>query len=270
MIKRPTFAKHEWALATAIAGAVSLLVFAGSAWWWVWRPGRAGGLVFGGLAAVLFVVAALYAGRQRLGARPFGTARRWLDAHIYGSLLATLFVFIHIGFQLPAGVMGWLLLGLSVWTAASGLAGAFLQRHIPRRLSRDLNAEAIYERIPALIAALTSEADEVMQGATAGLLRMYQAEIRPVICVVAPNHRWLTRPAAMRSAMLGPLAARSALSPGDRERSADLESIVRDKADLDAQLSLQWILRSWLVLHVPPAIVLLGLIVVHVAAVVWH
>ena len=42
-----------------------------------------------------------------------------------------------------------------------------------------------------------------------------------------------------------------------------------EKAELDVHLSLQRALRAWLVLHVPPAIVLLGLLAVHVFAVLY-
>ena len=44
----------------------------------------------------------------------------------------------------------------------------------------------------------------------------------------------------------------------------DLVSIVIEKMELDAQYRLQRVLRGWLVLHVPPAGLLMGLLVVHV------
>ncbi len=42
-----------------------------------------------------------------------------------------------------------------------------------------------------------------------------------------------------------------------------------EKAELDVHLSLQRALRVWLVLHVPPAIALLGLLAVHIFAVLY-
>jgi hypothetical protein len=59
------------------------------------------------------------------------------------------------------------------------------------------------------------------------------------------------------------------LEPADRDRVAELETIARDKLDLDVHLSLQRALRLWLVTHVPPAIVLMGLLVVHLFAVLY-
>ena len=46
----------------------------------------------------------------------------------------------------------------------------------------------------------------------------------------------------------------------DRERLRDLTAIVNEKLDLDVHLSLQRALRLWLVTHVPPAMLLLGLL----------
>jgi hypothetical protein len=60
------------------------------------------------------------------------------------------------------------------------------------------------------------------------------------------------------------------VAEADRARLDDLESILQDKVDLDAQLSFQRILRGWLILHVPPAILLIGLLATHVFAVIWH
>ena len=256
---------------TAAIAAVALVAFVAASWWWPWRPGRTGGLIFGTLAALLFLVAVLYGARRSLRARPFGTARRWLDVHIYGSVLAMVFVFLHVGFSLPSGVMGWLLLLLAFWTTASGLVGVWLQRRIPTLLAREVSYEALYDRIPELMVNLTDEADALMAGASEAFARAYQSEIRPALSQPAPGWSWLTDLPARRTAALAPLsAARTALAPAEAERASDLESIVRDKTDLDAQLTLQGLLRSWLLLHVPPALILIGLLIVHVAAVVWY
>jgi hypothetical protein len=256
---------------TAAIAIVALLAFVAASWWWPWRPGRIGGLVFGTLAALLFVAAVMYGARRSLRARPFGTARRWLDVHIYGSVLGMVFVLLHMGFSLPSGVMGWLLLVLALWTTASGLAGVWLQRHIPVLLAREVSHEALYDRIPELMVTLTQEADALMADASDAFSRTYLSDIRPALSQPAPAWAWLTDLPARRSAALAPLgAARASLPHSEVERANDLESIVRDKTDLDAQLTLQGLLRSWLLLHVPPALLLIALLVVHVAAVVWY
>jgi hypothetical protein len=227
--------------------------------------------VFGIAAALLFVNAALYPWRRRWQTRPLGTAQRWLQLHIYGSVLATLFVVLHIGFRAPRGMMGWLLLLLSLWTTVTGVIGVWLQRTVPRLLVRRLSVEAIYERIPELMSALVAEADALMAGSSDALARAYAGGIRAALETPRPSWQWLTRSAPTAADAVAPVERlRPFAAEADRARLDDLESILQDKSDLDAQLSLQRILRSWLIVHVPPAIALIGLLAAHVIAVVLH
>src|SRR5438552_256959 len=139
-------------------GAVMLVVFGSSASMSPWSPKRGLGLAFGVLAALVFVFEMAYPFR-RSRARPLGTARRWLQVHVYLGTLAFLAVLIHAGFHLPGGWMGWALLLLSAWTTLSGLVGVWLQKWLPIVMSEGLRVEALYERIPALIEHLLNEAD---------------------------------------------------------------------------------------------------------------
>lgn len=260
-----------WLRSTVIVAAVSVVLYDVASSLWAWRPGRAGGLTFGVLAALLFLNAALYPWRRRWRARPLGTAQRWLHLHVYGSALAMLFVLLHMGLQWPAGTMGWLLLGLSAWTTATGFVGLWLQRLIPFLMTNRLNVEAIYERIPELVHRLAAEADELMTGAPDAFTHAYRSEIRPLLAEPRVSVSWLAGSSPARDALLRPLTnLRPFLAAGDRARADDLESILQDKIDLDAQLSLQRILRGWLVIHVPAAILMLALVAVHIAAVVAH
>lgn len=260
-----------WARYALLVAVLSVVSFLALGWAWPWQPGRIGGLVFGTLAAVLFINAGLYPWRRRWRTRPLGTARRWLHLHVYGSVLAFLFVLIHVGFRWPAGMMGWLLLLLSFWATATGLLGVWLQTAVPRMMARRLTVEAIYERIPELVRALVAEADELMAGAPDSLARAYAGEIRPVLATSRPSVQWLTGSEPVAAKTAEPLKKlRPFVGEADRSRLDDLESILQDKVDLDAQLSFQRILRGWLVLHVPAAILLIGLMATHVFAVVWH
>lgn len=261
----------QWMRNTLVAAATSVIAFSIAAWVWPWRPGRLGGLAFGTAAALLFVNAGLYPWRRRWQARPLGTARRWLLLHSYGSTLAMLFVLLHMGLQWPAGIMGWLLLLLSAWTTATGLAGVWIQRTIPRLLVSRVAVEAIYERIPQLVRGLVAEADLLMEGAADALAKVYASEIRPSLSSPRGSVEWLTGSTKARAQAAAPLERlRAFLGVADQSRVDDLMTIIHDKTDLDAHLSLQRVLRGWLVLHVPPAIALLGVIATHVLAVVWH
>jgi hypothetical protein len=227
-------------------------------------------LAFGTLAALLFANAGLYPWRRRWRARPLGTARRWLAFHIYGSVLGLVFVLLHTGLHWPGGLMGWLLWLLTAWTTATGVLGLWLQRTIPRRLARRLSVEAIYERIPELRQELVAEADVLMNGASDALARTYASKVRPSLVAPRVSLGWITESTAEREQMLKPLGEVDAfLNDTERARLRDLESIVHDKVDLDAQLSLQGVLRGWLAAHVPAAAALLALLLVHIAAVIW-
>jgi hypothetical protein len=256
-----------WSIAMA---AIAVVAYDVASRFWTWQPGRIGGLVFGTLAALLFLNAGLYPLRRRLRARPWGTAQRWLQIHVYGSALAMLFVMLHMGMRMPAGTMGWLLFGLAAWTTATGFVGLWLQRSIPLQLASRLTVEALYERIPEVVKTLAAEADALMNGAADTFARAYGKDIRPLLAEPRASITWLTGQGPSRDALLRPLNdIRQFLNDGDRARADDLETILQDKIDLDAQLSLQRILRTWLVLHVPAAMLLLGLLAVHIAAVVW-
>jgi hypothetical protein len=229
-----------------------------------WSPKRGLGLVFGIVAALLFVFEMLYPSR-RPRARPLGTARAWIQAHVYLGLVALVAVLAHAGFALPSGGMGWWLFGLSVWTTLTGLLGVWLQKWIPAALAEGLQVEALYERIPGLVEDLVTEADELMAEASDVLDRFYRQEVRDRLARPAPSWSFLFDVRAGRERSLEPFRRMTTyVSAEEKPRVEDLVALYTEKMELDAQLSLQGILRRWLVLHVPTAGLLMALLVVHV------
>jgi hypothetical protein len=262
--------KPAWLKASAFVAFVAMTIYIGYAWARPWQPGRFWGLLFGTLAAVLFFNAGLYPLRRRLRAKPFATVQQWLQLHIYGSLIALLFVLIHIGFRLPAGMFGWWLFILSVWASLTGIVGVLLQKWVPVMIARNLKVEAILERIPELSAKLAAEADTVAAGAGEALMRTYQDDIKPLLAGPQPRWGYLFDIRQARVRQVEPLTRIETFVEGaDRDRLRDLTVIVNEKLDLDVHLSLQRALRAWLVTHIPAAIVLLGLLVIHVFAVLY-
>jgi hypothetical protein len=229
-----------------------------------WSPKRGLGLIFGIVAALIFVFEMAYPYR-RSRARPLGTARRWLQAHIYLGLLALLAVIMHAGFHLPRGAMGWALFLLSLWTVLSGLVGVWLQKWLPSVMSESLRVEALYERIPALVAHLLKEADELVVNGSEMLERFYQTEVRSRLATVEPSWSYLLDVRAGRERALEPFRRMSSfVEPAEKEIVNDLMTIRMEKMDLDVHYSLQGILRRWLILHAPPAAVLMALLVIHI------
>jgi hypothetical protein len=256
--------------ATVAASFVALALFLFVSWRWAWSPKRGLGLAFGIAAALVYVLEMLYPAR-RSRARPLGTALRHLQAHVYLGAFAFVCVVIHSGLRFPGGTLGWLLLLLSLWTTASGLFGVWLQKWIPAAMAGGLQVEALYERIPELVEGLVAEADSLAAEGSDALDRFYRQEVRDRLGSLSPSWGYLFDVRAGREAALDPFRRMRAYVPQeDKERLEDLASLYTDKLELDAQLRLQGVLRRWLWVHVPPAGLLMGLVVVHVFAWVWY
>jgi hypothetical protein len=235
-----------------------------------WSPKRGTGLAFGVLAAGLFVLEMLYPAR-RPRARPLPSALAWLQWHVYAGGFALVAVFVHSGFRAPSGRLGFWLLALSCWTVATGLLGVWLQKWIPASLAEGLRVEAIYERIPSLVEQLCEEADRLVQGASDVLERFYRTEVRAPLSAVHHSWAFLLDVRGGRERALEPFRRMAQfVEAGERQRVLDLMTIYTEKMELDAHYSLQGILRGWLVLHVPAAGLLIGLLAVHVFAWFWY
>jgi hypothetical protein len=233
-------------------------------------PKRGFGLVFGFLAAFLFIFEMMYPVR-RPRARPLKTAKRWLQLHLYLGVIALLSVLMHTGFHWPHGGMGWWLLLLSAWTSLTGLLGVWLQKWIPSSLSDGLRVEALYERIPGLIEKLCTEADTLVADASDVLDRFYRTEVRTSLGKLTPSYAYLVDVRSGRERALEPFRRLGQfVDEEEKEKVDDLMSIYTEKLELDAQYSLQGILRRWLVLHVPAAGLLMGLMVIHVFGWLWY
>jgi hypothetical protein len=230
-----------------------------------WSPKRGLGLIAGILAALLFVLEMAYPLR-RPKARPFGKAKAWLQLHVYLGAVAFLGVLIHCDFSLPHGGMGWALLLLSAWTTLTGLLGVWLQKWLPSALSDGLRVEALYERIPPLIDRLTKEADALVHAATNDVLeRFYQGEVRPRLATVTPSWSYVLDVRRGHDRALEPFRRVSQFVGAESKAAVeDLEQIFEEKLQLDAQYSLQGILRRWVIFHAPPAGLLMGLLFVHI------
>jgi hypothetical protein len=262
--KRPA-----WLRGTTITATASLIVFAIAQWRAPWGPGRPGGLAFGLAATMIFVLDALYPLRRRLMAWPLGSAQQWLQFHLYGGVLAALFVALHVGFRGPGGGIGWWLIGLTTWATVSGLAGVALQKYVPTVLANELRVEAIYERIPELAGRLQKEADTLVAAGPDLLQRFYADAVRADLERLTPSWGYLAGFRAELARRVAPFDGLAAfLSEPDRVRLANLQAIVTEKLELEVQYSLQRLLKHWIWLHVVPCMLLLALLTVHIVSVV--
>lgn len=263
--------KPQWLLYSAGIGAVCLAIWIGLSTWRPWDPGAAAGLVFGIVAALLFTVELLYPLRRRLLGSPFGSAQRWLQFHIYGGLLAALCVGIHAGFRWPSGTMGWLLELLTLWVTASGLAGVWLQKWIPALMAGGLQVEGLFERIPEHLASLQKESETLVAGTSEMFERFYGENVRPELAGIDASFGYLLDVRSGRDRRLDPFARLAPfLGAEERPRLEDLRAILTEKLELDAQYSLQRILRLWTWIHVPPSALLFGLMLFHIVTSLFY
>lgn len=274
MTRRVKTSPATWSVAVAAALLVALWVGFRLAFGPI-HSGEPIGLVLGGLATVWLVCAALYGARRRAMARVskwprLGNARSWLVWHLQAGTLFLVAMALHAGPGWPAGWLSWALWILSLWTVATGCLGLALQRTIPRVLTARSSLEVLYERIPELVAELRQRAEELVAKDPSSLRVFYESRLAPVLA--APHRDPLVLlGGSPTSRPLEPLEHLRTLLPSDeRERLEGLESLVQAKLDLDVHYTLQQALRSWLWLHVPPSVLLLVLVIVHIATVLYY
>ncbi|HEV8314251.1 MAG TPA: hypothetical protein VGQ23_14385, partial [Burkholderiaceae bacterium] len=131
--------------------------------------------------------------------------------------------------------------------------------------------EALYERIPSLVQKLLAEADTLMADASDIVERFYRSDIRNRMVAVSPSWGYVLDIRGGRERALEPFRRMSQfVDAAEKERVDDLATIYTEKMELDAQYSLQGILRRWLVFHVPPAGLLMGLLAIHIFAWLWY
>lgn len=272
--KETKYFKSTILASLGLAGAFALFSYAQP-----WSPKRGLGLVFGFLATAVFVFEMVYPWRRRIGywlggasaTRPLSNAKIWLQAHIYLGVIGFLAVLLHAGLRWPEGAMGWWLLGLSVWATMTGFWGVFLQKWIPAALADGLRIEALYERIPKLVEKLRNEADQLTDGASDVVKRFYRQEVRSSLEHSRRSWAYLVNVRAGQERAIEPFRRiADFVEPEERELVEDLMSLYIEKLELDAQYSLQGILKGWLVFHVPTAALLFALMVVHIVSWVWY
>lgn len=257
-----------------IAGWRQLLVFwtIGLALWVVialaaLRAERALGspaVITGYALFALMIALGLFNVRKRLVVLPIGTARHWMIAHgVLGTIAMPLY-WQHTGSLWPTGFYEQALAVCFYAAMASGVGGWMLQRLLPRRLS-DLGAEVIYERIPTELYALRLRAEAlVLEGVaktgSSTLGRYYTESL----------HWYFRRPRFLLSHLVGAGrgarwigghigALRRYLNKDERAVLDEIEVLALRKNQLDAHFAIQSLLKLWLFVHVPAALLVLAL-----------
>jgi nitrate/TMAO reductase-like tetraheme cytochrome c subunit len=203
------------------------------------------GLWFGGVGTALFLGVVAYALRKRAGQEwrwlP-GRLQTWLRVHTWMSALGLVLVLLHAGLHLDGRPGTWAV-GLLAATLLSGVVGGWFYLRVPGAVVRgpgNLATRAAQERVRAL--------EEQMEDAVAGRSHALVTEVA---------HE-LGRPASDAS---GPE------TPDDREILERVRGLAKARRDerlhIAQQERLRGLLRGWLWVHVPLAVLFL-------LAVPWH
>ncbi len=227
-------------------------------------PDSPWGLTFGTTALVLLVGAAAYAGRRRLMRLNLGPSRFWLQFHIWGGLLFLLTALMHSGFSVPVGQLNRWLLGLSVWTGASGVLGLLIQRWIPKVLTSGLSLEAHYDRIPALVDEIRERSEALVAKSGTVVQEFYAANLAPALVRPEPRFIYVVDiTGGIRAKMRRFDYLEQVLGAGERAAFGELRQLYLTKLELDAHSTLQRGLRWWIYLHAPLSFLLLVLVAIH-------
>lgn len=125
------------------------------------RPSGPFGQTFGVIGAVLVLVPFVYMLRKRLGQRgaAIGTARGWLEVHLFCGIVGPMFVTLHTSFKFNG------IVSAAYWSMMlvmlSGFVGRYLYVRIPRtirgteltRAELDAQAETLHEEVLATAGA---------------------------------------------------------------------------------------------------------------------
>ena len=220
----------------------------------------------------VMVVLTLYNGRKKLPFLPLLTSEGWLQFHIYAGLLTVVLFLVHIRFRLPTGWFESILAALYVLVTGSGIAGLFVTRSIPKRLTTR-GGEVLFERIPAIRRSFQQQAETLAlksapEAHSTTIAEFYVLHLRDFFD--GPRNLWLhlfeiRRPLNLLQNQIADV--QRYLNTGERETLDKISMLVRQKDGLDYHQSLQLLLRGWLFVHIPLTYSLMIFSIVHIVLV---
>lgn len=280
-----------FAAAAALAGAIfgytvyteRTTVLSGGSW-----PGFGFGLA----GSVIIVFCMLLSVRKALRTAPLGRATHWMQAHVWFGLISYPLIWLHAAFRLGGTLTTVLMIVFTVvWL--SGIIGLWLQHRTPTRIVRHVPNATIHEQIGHVVDDLRRRAETIVAAAgaratvgvpelvgvgggagdnsqtppaiadasPAGLTafrQFYRDSVAPALTAKTP--RLAHHGAAVSAAFIG---ARGRLPANFLAPLAELESLVRERINLDEQRRLHRLLQGWLLIHVPLSYAMFILSVIH-------
>jgi hypothetical protein len=242
------------------------------------------GLIYGTVALLIFIFAALLGARRNHPKWSLGKVKSWLRAHIWLTIFTIPLVLFHCGFQ-GGGPMTQFLLWLYAFVMVSGFWGLFLQNVVPRMMRERLPQEVIFEQIPFVREQLIAQAETIRddltreldspevaghgQGggvatiapvAVTSVIRFAEQDVLPYLKSGGPRRSALRA----RETSDGQFRLlRLQLPELLHEPLRELQDLCDEKRRLDLQTRLHYWLHGWLIFHAPASLLLVVLTIVH-------
>ncbi len=220
----------------------------------------------------LMIALALFNARKKLAMVPLIRSAYWLAIHVVGGAAAVILFFIHTGSIWPTGGYEQALALVFYLVSVSGIVGYAIQRVNPRRLVQT-DLEIIYERIPAELAEIREKAEAEILACTEGtgsdtLARHYMETLS----------WYFRRPRFILNNVFGGKAVEHwlrlqyrtvnrYLNDNEREYLDRINDLAEMKAKIDVHYACQGMMKGWLLVHLPLAAAVLGLMFWHVIVV---
>ena len=208
----------------------------------------------GNLLMLSIVFLAAFNLRKKITFLPaVGSAKFWMQLHIYVGLSTFAIFGFHVAWHVPNGAFEILLAVLYMTVALSGVYGLYATRVFPSRLT-SLNEEPIFERIPFFQQKLAVQArDLVFQACEktdvlgkfyANRLAQFFEQPRPLAYLVRPTGN------ARRQLVSEIEELDRYLAEDQRSVSRELTTLVKKRDDLDYHYAIQGRLKLWMFIHI--------------------
>jgi hypothetical protein len=287
-----------WIVATVVTTALATVAYRAYVAASPYGPsgGSWPGIFFGIAGTAAMVGAALLAARKRVRTWRLGSARVWMQAHIWLGVLAVPLILFHAGFGL-GGALTTLLMVLFAVVTLSGLVGLGLQQLVPAAMRAQVPLETVTGQIDHVAEGLAVDAYEIVAGVTGPLPQAAEEQAwiqreedgqkaRPGNWKYVPRGRPAEQPApeaellktvylaeirpylrrARRPAGLPPDLRGLGLRAPDEWRPCidKLAALCEESRQLGVQERLHAWLHNWLFVHAPLSFILLLLAAFHV------
>jgi len=220
----------------------------------------------------LMLLLTAYNARKKLPFLPLLSSQTWLDFHVYAGWVTAVLFCIHLNFRIPTGWFESVLAALFLLVTLSGIAGLVLSRTIPKRLTLR-GGEVLFERIPSVRLRLQNEAEALAHKIVPDTKSTIVAEFyaQHLHGFFSGRRNFWPHMVESRRPLNTLLAQIDDLNRylGEKEREAlgKISKLVHQKDGLDYHEALQWILKSWLFIHIPLTYSLLIFTFVHIVLV---